>query len=97
METKQLTQGLSVTSQISSADVELIREAGFRSIVCNRPDGEGAGQPERNPIVRDAGAPGKGWKISVQILHPVPPMRLFGYWDSEMALDVVWCGAQCIS
>jgi sulfide:quinone oxidoreductase len=35
---------VSVAGQISPADLQAIAEAGFKSIVCNRPDGESPGQ-----------------------------------------------------
>ena len=54
METKQLTETLSVSPQISAADVRALREAGVRSIICNRPDGEAPDQPNYEEIERAA-------------------------------------------
>jgi sulfide:quinone oxidoreductase len=45
MTTKLLTKTLSVGPQIQASDVETIATRGFRSVICNRPDGEGADQP----------------------------------------------------
>ncbi|WP_106205547.1 bifunctional protein tyrosine phosphatase family protein/NAD(P)/FAD-dependent oxidoreductase [Aliiruegeria haliotis] len=45
MEIKKLTDAISVAPQIEPEDVQKIKDAGFRAIVCNRPDGEGADQP----------------------------------------------------
>ena len=45
MGTKSLTTGLSVSEQITPADMKAIKDAGFRSIICNRPDAEGPDQP----------------------------------------------------
>jgi len=45
METKTISNGFSVSPQIVADDVKEIARLGFRSIVCNRPDGEGADQP----------------------------------------------------
>ncbi len=45
MDIKTISKRLSVTPQITAADVPAIAEAGFRAIICNRPDGEGADQP----------------------------------------------------
>src|SRR4051812_9140211 len=45
MTTKLLTKTLSVGPQIQASDVETIATRGFRSLICNRPDGEGADQP----------------------------------------------------
>ncbi|MGD8768138.1 MAG: TIGR01244 family sulfur transferase [Methyloceanibacter sp.] len=40
-----MSDALSVGRQISPADVAELKAQGFRSIICNRPDGEGADQP----------------------------------------------------
>jgi len=45
MDLKAIDKGLSVSPQISPAAVAEISKRGFRSIICNRPDGEGADQP----------------------------------------------------
>lgn len=45
MDIKSLTAELSVSPQIVSADMRAVAQAGFRSVICNRPDGEGADQP----------------------------------------------------
>jgi sulfide:quinone oxidoreductase len=44
MEIKKLSAEVSVAAQITLADVQSIAQAGFKSIICNRPDGEGADQ-----------------------------------------------------
>jgi sulfide:quinone oxidoreductase len=54
MELKRVTDEFSVSPQISSVDVAAIAGAGFRAIVCNRPDGEGADQPTFDEIEREA-------------------------------------------
>jgi len=45
MDIKTLTDRLSVSPQIAVADMQALAAAGYRSIICNRPDGEGADQP----------------------------------------------------
>ncbi len=45
MDIKALTPALSVTAQLSVADLPGIAQAGFKSVVCNRPDGEAPDQP----------------------------------------------------
>ena len=50
MDFKTLTSGLSVSPQITIADLPAIRDAGYRAIICNRPDGEGADQPTFDEI-----------------------------------------------
>lgn len=47
---KELDQQVTVAGQIRSQDVAHIAAAGFRAIICNRPDGEEAGQTDWNEI-----------------------------------------------
>ena len=44
MDVRQIAADLSVTGQIEIEDVAALRTAGFKSIICNRPDNEEAGQ-----------------------------------------------------
>jgi sulfide:quinone oxidoreductase len=53
-----LAPGLSVSEQILPAQLAALKAAGFRAIICNRPDGEGADQPLFAQIARDAHALG---------------------------------------
>ena len=45
MNPKAIDRNLSVSEQIAPRDIAAIANAGFKSVVCNRPDGEGADQP----------------------------------------------------
>jgi sulfide:quinone oxidoreductase len=54
MDIRPLTSEVSVGPQIVAADISAIVQAGFRSIICNRPDGEGSDQPLYNEIERSA-------------------------------------------
>lgn len=45
MQTRRLTDALSVAAQIEPADLATLAAQGFRSVINNRPDGEGADQP----------------------------------------------------
>ncbi|GKY89062.1 TIGR01244 family sulfur transferase [Sinisalibacter aestuarii] len=47
---KELDQQVTVSGQIRPEDVPHIAAAGYRVIVCNRPDGEEAGQPDWDEI-----------------------------------------------
>ena len=58
MNIKQVNSALSVSEQIAVADVTEIVAAGFKSIICNRPDGEGADQPAFAEIEAAAKAAG---------------------------------------
>ena len=45
MNAKKLSEEVSVSPQIMPADIAAIAAQGFKTIVCNRPDGEGTDQP----------------------------------------------------
>ena len=44
MDIRSLAPGLSVTGQLHPDDVVTLKNAGYRAIICNRPDGEGSDQ-----------------------------------------------------
>ena len=54
MELKKITEKTSVSAQITPADMDAIKAAGIRAIICNRPDGEGADQPSFEEIAAAA-------------------------------------------
>lgn len=57
-ENRKLTDGLTVRPQVSPADMAEVAAAGFRAVICNRPDGEGADQPTFEEIQKAAAAAG---------------------------------------
>ncbi|MEK7317853.1 MAG: aminotransferase class V-fold PLP-dependent enzyme [Pseudomonadota bacterium] len=58
MQIKQLSNDVSVAPQLSGADVRAAHAIGFRSIVCNRHDGEAAGQTQFAKIAEVASSLG---------------------------------------
>ena len=50
MDIKLLNKEFAVGAQIAAADVTAIADAGYRSIICNRPDGEAGDQPGHREI-----------------------------------------------
>ena len=50
MEYRQITDDYSVSSQITPDEVAAIKAAGFKSIICNRPDDEQPGQPSADSV-----------------------------------------------
>lgn len=58
MNFKTLDDRFAVGEQVSPSDLDGIAAAGFRSIICSRPDGEGWGQPDFAEIERTAKALG---------------------------------------
>lgn len=56
MKVKQVVDGFAVAEQIKADDVAVLAEQGFRSIICNRPDGEAPDQPTVAEIKASADA-----------------------------------------
>ncbi|WP_065330467.1 bifunctional protein tyrosine phosphatase family protein/NAD(P)/FAD-dependent oxidoreductase [Tritonibacter mobilis] len=50
MELKEISFKITVSPQVTKKDVAEIKAKGFRAIICNRPDGEGADQPSFEEI-----------------------------------------------
>jgi uncharacterized protein (TIGR01244 family) len=72
----QMSEVVSVASQIRPADVEAIAGAGFATIVCNRPDGEDFGQPTASEVAAQCEAHGVAF-------HHIPVH------DGGLSIDVV--------
>lgn len=62
MEYRQIADDYSVAGQISPDDIGAIEAAGFRSIICNRPDGEQPGQPSVAEIKKAAETAGLAFR-----------------------------------
>lgn len=58
MDQRRLTEDFSVSPQIGVEDLHQIAGAGFRSVLCNRPDDEEPGQPGYDSIAHAAQAEG---------------------------------------
>ena len=50
MNIRQIADNYAVSPQISVEDVAAIKAAGFKSVICNRPDNEDPGQPSADTI-----------------------------------------------
>ncbi|PZQ12398.1 MAG: TIGR01244 family phosphatase [Ancylobacter novellus] len=108
MEAKKITEDLSVSPQLSVADVAQARAAGFRSIMINRPDGEEADQPSHSAIetaARDAGmsvayvpvAPGKYGSGTIETFQrelAVLPKPTVGYCKTGTRTTTLWALAE---
>lgn len=62
MQIRQLTPQLSVSPQIDAADLPALVAAGFRSVINNRPDGEGADQPPGDELAQAAQRQGLAYR-----------------------------------
>lgn len=58
LETKRINDQVSVAGQITAADVPALKEAGFTTIINNRPDAESPEQPSGGEIAAAAQAAG---------------------------------------
>lgn len=63
MDIKRINDKVSVSGQIRPEDVELIKAAGFTTIVNNRPDGEAPDQPSGAEIEAAARAAGLDYRF----------------------------------
>ena len=63
MDIREITEELSVAPQIHAADVTAIATAGFRAVICNRPDGESSDQPCCQDIEAAVRAAGMEWRM----------------------------------
>ncbi len=45
MKIQRLTQDLTISTQLEPEKIEKLMSHGYKSIICNRPDGESRGQP----------------------------------------------------
>jgi uncharacterized protein (TIGR01244 family) len=50
MEYRKITEDYSVSGQIQPEEVAAIKAAGFKSVICNRPDDEQPGQPSADTV-----------------------------------------------
>lgn len=72
MEPTKLSDTLSVAGQVQPDEVADMARAGFKSIICNRPDDEEPGQPDFADIAAAAQAQGMAVRhIPVDATRPV--------------------------
>lgn len=56
MKIETVSHKYGVSGQIEPSDLRIVAQAGYKSIVCIRPDNEEAGQPKFDDIARTANA-----------------------------------------
>ncbi|RWB76970.1 MAG: TIGR01244 family phosphatase [Mesorhizobium sp.] len=62
MEYRQISDDYSVSGQIQPEDIAAIKDAGFKTVICNRPDNEQPGQPSADSIKAAAEAAGLAFR-----------------------------------
>lgn len=104
MDIRRLSDDFSVSPQIAIADLQTIWAAGFRSIICNRPDNEDAGQPmvadieaaartigfEFAHISADSGKAAMPHAIETRRVLAGLPKPVFAYCRSGTRCTVIW-------
>ncbi|QBZ90329.1 TIGR01244 family phosphatase [Pseudomonas viciae] len=108
MDIRHLAPGLSVSEQIFPNQLNELKNAGFRAIICNRPDGEGSDQPLFAEIKRVAQAmgieahylPAESGKVTdeqgvafAKLLETVPK-PILAYCRSGMRSTTMWALSQ---
>jgi len=63
MEYREISDDYSVSGQIQPGDIAAIKEAGFKSVICNRPDNEQPGQPSAESVQTAAEAAGLAFRF----------------------------------
>jgi uncharacterized protein (TIGR01244 family) len=58
MEYREISDNYSVSGQILPDDIAALKAAGFKSVICNRPDNEQPGQPSSDSVKQAAEAAG---------------------------------------
>jgi uncharacterized protein (TIGR01244 family) len=71
MNPRKVSDDFAVTGQITPEQMKAVSEAGYRSIICARPDHEEPGQPNFEDVARAAEAEG------IQIVH-IPVSGMLG-------------------
>lgn len=100
----KLSAEFSVAAQIDPADIEFFAREGFTTVICNRPDGEAAGQPSSASIREACEQHGidfhmiamQGRNVSPEMarqFHAVvdrAPGPVLGYCRSGMRSAILW-------
>jgi len=107
MTPKTLSDDLSVSPQITPSDVAEAKRLGFRSLIVNRPDGEGPGQPSFEAIRTAAAAEGLEARYIPVSGSPGPdqvsafaaaldelPKPILAFCKSGMRSAALWQGVQ---
>ncbi len=108
MDIKTLTSNLSISPQVLVSEIQAIAQAGFKAIICNRPDGEGPDQPSFKEIEQAANQygleakylPAESGKVKDeegqafgQLLHALPGPVL-AYCRTGMRSTTLWALSQ---
>ena len=98
MSPRKITDELSVSPQINVSDVADIAAAGFRAVICNRPDGEAFDQPLSDDVAAAVTAAGMEWRMQPVSQVSLADADTFGKLLAELPKPVLaFCrtGTRC--
>jgi uncharacterized protein (TIGR01244 family) len=84
MDYRQISEDYSVAGQIEPQDVAAIKQAGFKSVICNRPDDEQPGQTSASQVQQAAEAAGLAFRYIPVISGQITAANVT---DQAAALD----------
>ncbi len=84
MEYRQISDSYSVSAQITPDEVSAVKAAGFKSVICNRPDNEQPGQPSADSVRAAADAAGLAFRYIPVISGQITEQNVA---DQAAALD----------
>lgn len=108
MNIRKIADEFAVSEQVGAVDMRVIAQAGYRTVICNRPDGEGHDQPRFSEIeaaAREAGleaaylpiVPGQMTSLHVEHFAELVrtlPGPILGYCRSGARAAGLWQAAQ---
>ncbi|MHA6642281.1 protein tyrosine phosphatase family protein [Mesorhizobium sp. A623] len=86
MDIRQITDSYSVSPQVTADEIAAIKAAGFKTVICNRPDDEQPGQPSHDAIQAAVEAAGLAFRYIPVISGQ---MTMENVEDQAAALDEV--------
>ncbi len=95
MSVQKISENYYVTGQISPADIPTIAGMGIKSIICNRPDGEGTGQPtfqEIEDAALKAGLEAKHMPVAPAPVQRADALNLSNALDELNGPVLAFCG-----
>ncbi len=100
MELRRLTPELAVAPQLSPGDVRAAAEAGYTTLICNRPDGEQVGQPGQAAMAQAAQAAGMRFVFLPVVSGRITPEQVQAFGDALAQADgpvLAYCrsGTRC--
>ncbi|MCF6320365.1 MAG: TIGR01244 family sulfur transferase [Rhizobiaceae bacterium] len=96
MSVHKISENYYVTGQISPADIPAIAGMGIKSIICNRPDGEGTGQPAFHEIenaAHKAGIKAKHMPVAPGPVQPIDASNLSVALEELAGPVLAYCGS----